>query len=290
MAGRRYKTVFILGAGLGTRLRPLTSQCPKPLLPIGGRPLITYAMDHLLSAGVERFIVNTHYCPERYAREFPKAEWRGVPIIFRNEPVLLDTAGGLKNIEDLLAEDEAILCYNGDVIADFPLRALLNSHEQKRPEATLVLRSSGPLLNVNINDRGEIVDLRNMLHDPGTQSCHFTGIYAVETALLRHIETGKIETVVNTFIQRIIEIPGNIHGVVIDEGVWHSIDSVEEYEHLNTQAGKLEGEGNHGKRSLFLRGNLWASHRMSRLILSPSPGEAPTEPITVSSGNGINQP
>ncbi len=51
---RRFKTAFLLGAGLGTRLRPLTDACPKPLLEIGGRPLITYAMDHLLGVGVDR--------------------------------------------------------------------------------------------------------------------------------------------------------------------------------------------------------------------------------------------
>jgi NDP-sugar pyrophosphorylase family protein len=53
---RRFKTGFILGAGLGTRLRPLTEERPKPLLPIGGRPIITYAMDHLLTVGVDRII------------------------------------------------------------------------------------------------------------------------------------------------------------------------------------------------------------------------------------------
>ena len=127
MAGRRFKTAFILGAGLGTRLRPLTERCPKPLLEIGGRPVITYAMDHLLSVGVERFIVNTHHCPEVYLQKFPDMQWRGVPIVFRHEPVLLDTAGGLKNIEDLLGEDQTILCYNGDIIADFPLQGLLRA-------------------------------------------------------------------------------------------------------------------------------------------------------------------
>ena len=100
LRGRRFKTAFILGAGLGTRLRPLTERCPKPLLEVGGRPVITYAMDHLLSIGVERFIVNTHYCPDVYLQKFPDRSWRGAPIIFRHEAVLLDTAGGLKNIED----------------------------------------------------------------------------------------------------------------------------------------------------------------------------------------------
>ena len=124
MKKRRFKTAFILGAGLGTRLRPLTERCPKPLLSIGGRPIITYAMEQLLKTGVDRFIINTHHCPEVYAEKFPYRQWHNIPVIFRYEPVLLDTAGGLKNIEDLLDKDEAILCYNGDVMSNLSLEML----------------------------------------------------------------------------------------------------------------------------------------------------------------------
>ena len=236
MSGRRFKTAFILGAGLGTRLRPLTERCPKPLLEIGGRPIITYAMDHLLGAGVERFIVNTHHCPEVYLQKFPDGQWRGAPILFRHEPALLDTAGGLKNIEDLLDEDQTILCYNGDVVADFPLQGLLRRHEQEQPEATLVLRSHGPLLNVNVNARGEICDLRNKLNNPGIRNCLFTGIYALETSLLRHIEAGRIESIISIFLQNIAVHPGSVLGIIIDEGHWRDVGSIDTYEQLKTQA------------------------------------------------------
>ncbi len=244
LKGRRLKTAFILGAGLGTRLRPLTEHCPKPLLPLNGRPVITYVMDHLLTVGVDRFIVNTHHCPDVFGVRFPDGLWRGVPIVFRNEPALLDTAGGLKNIADLLTGDEAILCYNGDVIADFPLQELCSLHNRERPEATLLLRSSGPLLNVNVNEAGEVCDLRHTLGNPGIRSCLFTGIYALETSILRFIEAGSVQSIIPVLLRLIRERPGSVRGLVVDEGEWNDIGTIEAYERLLAgQAHRLSERG-----------------------------------------------
>ena len=228
------RTAFILGAGLGTRLRPLTEKLPKPLLPVDGRPIITYAMDHCRTVGVERFIVNTHHCAEAYDKAFPDGSRRGTPIFFRHEPVLLDTAGGLKNIEDLLEDGETILVYNGDILSDLPLSQLVAAHTAGGREITLALRSDGPLRNVCLDARGVICDFRDLLGNPGVRRCLFTGIYIVENRFLRRLTSGKVESVVPVFAEMIREAPGSVASVVIDEGQWLDIGDLEAYERIRT--------------------------------------------------------
>ena len=235
-SNRTIKTAFILGAGLGTRLRPFTDNIPKPLLPIGGRPIITYAMEHLREAGVKRFIVNTHHCAQKYAEAFPEGSWQGIPITFRHEPVLLDTAGGIKNIEDLIARDERIIVYNGDIITNLPLAALIERHFTLRTEVTLALRSSGPLLNVNIDSGGFICDMRHMLNHPGIQSCLFAGVYIVENAFLGRLVPGRVESIVGPLLSMIQKNPQSVGSALLDEGYWYDVGSLAEFERL-TQRG-----------------------------------------------------
>ena len=123
----RLRQAFVLGAGLGTRLRPLTQDLPKPLIPVWGRPLMTHGFDHLRTAGVDRFIVNTHWHPEAYDAAFPENTWRGIPITLRHEPILLETAGGVANVADLLGRTESFWVYNGDILSTLPLAPALDS-------------------------------------------------------------------------------------------------------------------------------------------------------------------
>lgn len=232
MLTKQIQTAFILGAGLGTRLRPLTENMPKPLLPIGGRPIITYSMEHLQTIGIQRFIVNTHHCADKYSEAFPQNCWRGIPIIFRHEPVLLDTAGGIKNVEDLIIEEERIIVYNGDVITNMPLSPLLEKHSALKTEVTLALRSNGPLLNVNIDQNGFICDMRHTLKNPGIQSCLFAGIYIIETKFLQRLEAGRVESIVPPLVEMIKENPRSVGGIVIDDGYWHDVGTLDEYEKL----------------------------------------------------------
>jgi NDP-sugar pyrophosphorylase family protein len=236
--GENINTAFILGAGLGTRLMPLTEKIPKPLLELGGRPIITYAMEHLRAVGIQRFIINTHHCAEKYAEAFPEKNWKGIPITFRNEPVLLDTAGGIKNIEDLIADDERIIVYNGDIITNLPIAPLVDKHFAGQTEVTLALRSRGPLLNVNVDKEGFVCDIRHILKNEGIKSCLFAGIYIVEKSFLKRLTAGKIESIVLPLVEMIKENPRSVGAVVIDDGNWYDLGTVEEYQRLNQYAAR----------------------------------------------------
>jgi mannose-1-phosphate guanylyltransferase/mannose-1-phosphate guanylyltransferase/phosphomannomutase len=219
---------FVLGAGLGTRLRPLTDQLPKPLIPVMHRPLIEYAFDHLQSAGVREFIVNTHHLPEKYDAAFPSGRYRETPITFRHEPILLETAGGIANIADLV-KDEPFLVYNGDILTSLPLAPLINARALGGNLVTLVLRSTGPARHIAFDaTSGKITDIRNRLGTGNAGTHQFTGIYAVHPEFLKHLTPGKIESVIPIFLKLISE-QRNIGGVVIDEGDWWDLGDRETY-------------------------------------------------------------
>jgi mannose-1-phosphate guanylyltransferase len=220
---------FVLGAGLGERLRPLTDQLPKPLIPVFQKPLITYAFDHLLAAGVREFVVNTHHIPEAYARAFPDQTYRGVPIRFRNEaPVRLETAGGIANVRDLIG-DEPFIVYNGDILTDLPLAPLIQEHRTRGNMVTLALRSSGPAQHIALDRRtGLITDIRGKLGTGNEGEFLFTGIYVVEPEFFEWLTPGKVESVIPIFLA-MIQKGARLGGVVLDGGHWWDLGSRSSY-------------------------------------------------------------
>lgn len=222
------KTAFVLGAGLGTRLRNLTAQRPKPLIPICNQSLIKFAFDHLISACVTKFVVNTHHHPEAYARIFPENDYRGVPIFFRHEESLLETGGGIKNVEDLL-EGGPFLVYNGDILSDLPIGNAIRHHIDAGNEVTLVLRSSGgpPAISFDRNSC-RVTDIGQRLHENVPGSFLFTGIYVVNPEFFARIPPNEKISVVPVFLEMIrrSENPG---GIVLDEGDWWDLGTREQY-------------------------------------------------------------
>jgi len=222
---------FVLAAGLGTRLRPLTDQLPKPLIPVGRKPLITFAFDHLIAeAGVEEFIVNTHHRAEGFQTAFPDTRYRGRPLHFRHEPVLLDTGGGIRNIADLLGtQPETLLVYNGDILTDLPIGPAIAHHRASGNEVTLVLRSKdGPKTLAWNPASGRMLDIRNRLGTGQPDAYAFACIYLVEPAFLERIPAGEVISVVPIFLEMIRQ-GADLGGVLIDEGDWRDLGTRGEY-------------------------------------------------------------
>lgn len=109
------KQAVILCAGLGTRLRPYTDTMPKPMIPILGKPMLLWNIEQFKKHGVTEFFLNLHYLPDAIKNHFGDGEKFGAKIAYNFEPVILGTAGGVKQFEPLL-DDEFFLIY-GDTFS-----------------------------------------------------------------------------------------------------------------------------------------------------------------------------
>ncbi|MEK0447450.1 MAG: hypothetical protein RLZZ399_2771 [Verrucomicrobiota bacterium] len=223
-------TAFVLGAGLGTRLRVLTARLPKPLIPVCNEPLITHAFGHLQRAGVSRFVINTHWRAEAYAEHFPDGTWNGCPLVLSHEfPEVLETAGGLKQAQPHLSSQGAFWVYNGDIFSDLPLQKAWEAHVAAGNEVTLVLRSQDGPLQVSWDaDSGRILDLGRRLMPERDPEFLFTGIYLVEPAFLERIAPATKQSVVPVFVEMIRQ-GARLGGVVINEGSWWDLGTREQY-------------------------------------------------------------
>ena len=113
------------------------------------------------------------------------------------------------------------------------MNRLLDKHFELKTTVTLALRSTGPLLNVNVDKDGFVCDMRHILKNQGVKSCLFAGIYIVEKSFLKRLTAGKIESIVLPLVEMIKENPRSVGAVVIDDGSWYDVGTIEEYNKLN---------------------------------------------------------
>lgn len=213
---------FILGAGLGTRLQPLTHRLPKPLVPLFHKPLAEWALEACRAVGCTRYAINTHHLPDCW-QSF-QAEHPGVELF--HEPLLLETGGGIKNIEPWL-EDGPLLIHNGDIYSSMPLGRLVEAHRASDKLATLALRSHGKARHIALDETGTRVrDIHFKLgRAAGTHV--FTGIYCIEPGLLRMLPANQKVSVIPTLLE--LAESGRLGAVVLDEGEWLDLGDREAY-------------------------------------------------------------
>ena len=131
------KAVIIAG-GLGTRLRPLTYNIPKPIVPVANRPFVLHQIDLLLQHGINEIILNLHYLSDGIKKVLDDGKKLGVKIHYSIEEHPLGTAGAVKNAEKFF-DDEPLLIFNGDILTDINLAQIVEFHRKSRARATLTL-------------------------------------------------------------------------------------------------------------------------------------------------------
>ena len=215
---------FVLAAGLGTRLRPLTDELPKPLIPIFQKPLVTFALDHLIGVGVNRFVINTHRHPELFQSFFATGEYAGFPTTLVHEPDLLETGGGIKNAESHFGS-EPFLTYSGDILTDVELQPLIDEHFRRENDVTLALRDTGLAAAVALRDQ-RVVDISNRYGVTG--NFDFANIAVWNPSIFQRIPPHKKISFI-PIIGDWIGQGARIGGVVMNDGKWFNIGSRKEY-------------------------------------------------------------
>jgi mannose-1-phosphate guanylyltransferase len=219
---------FVLAAGLGTRLRPLTEELPKPLIPIFQKPLVTFALDHLIRVGVNKFVINTHRHPELFQSFFAAGEYAGFPTTLVHEPDLLETGGGVKNAESHLGS-EPFITYSGDILTDMDLQPLIDEHFLRGNEVTLALRETRFAPSVAFRDH-RVVDISSRYGKAGNYD--FANIAVWNREIFRRIPSHRKISFI-PIIADWIGQGGKIGGLVMNDGTWFNIGSRAEYLELH---------------------------------------------------------
>jgi len=180
---------FLLAAGLGRRLRPLTDHTPKCMVPIAGKPLLDIWLDTLHRAGVDEVLVNLHHLPEVVLRHLGAR--KGPPTVHTVlEPELLGSAGTLYRHRTWVAGDDLFLALNGDNLTDFDLRDLIDFHRSGDAVATLTVFSAEDPTRHGIVEMDPAGLMTGFIEKPSepTSNLANAGMYAFHPSILDSID------------------------------------------------------------------------------------------------------
>lgn len=162
---------MILCAGFGTRLGHLTAGVPKPLLDLNGRPMIEYILVNLRRAGFDEIMINLHFKPEMIRKSLGDGSRYELRLSYSEEPTLLGTAGGVKNVEHFFAGGEEFLVHYGDIVTDQDFAPMLGFHRANHALATLLIHERSRSNSVvALDSENRIIDFLERPDDVARQN------------------------------------------------------------------------------------------------------------------------
>lgn len=246
---------LILAGGKGTRLRPLTVYTPKPVVPICNRPFLLYQVDTLRRAGITDITLSLSYQPHKIEQQLGDGRDYGVRIKYTTEPQPMGTAGAYKFAEELIREPTVV--FNGDILTDIDLEAVLQQHKERNATATIVLT---PVENpsayglVETDEEGRVL---RFLEKPKADEIRVNtinaGTYVLEPSVLDLIPAGESYSFEYNLFPDLLARGEKFFAHIPQAGYWIDIGTPQRYlqVHHDLLAGRVGGEKRFIKRGTF---------------------------------------
>jgi len=245
-----------MAGGEGTRLRPLTSNQPKPLVPIVGKPCMEHIIELLKRHGLEDVIVTVAFLPQAIRSYFGTGETLGIDLAYSVEESPLGTAGSVRLAAGRL--DDTFLVISGDALCDLDLSRLIDFHREKKASATIGLKSVENPLEFGIVVTDEDGRIERFLEKPSWGQVFSdtinTGIYVLEPEVLKHIPADRPFDFSKELFPLLLEMGRPLYGYAL-EGYWQDIGNLDQYRQANFDA--LDEKVRLDISGIRLRGNIW---------------------------------
>jgi mannose-1-phosphate guanylyltransferase len=221
---------IVLVGGEGTRLRPLTSDVPKPAVTLVDRPFLAYAIEWLAAHGVSEVVLACGFLPDVLRETLGEGEWAGVTITYVAEPEPLGTAGAIRFAADALGDrlEDRFLALNGDVLADLDLSALVRAHEARDARATIGLHpveDSSAYGLVRCDEGGRVLEFLEKTGEtvPGEINA---GAYVLDRSIFDLIPPVQAVSIEREVFPRLVG--EGLYGLLLD-GYWMDIGTPDRY-------------------------------------------------------------
>jgi mannose-1-phosphate guanylyltransferase / phosphomannomutase len=246
----------VMAGGEGTRLRPLTSNQPKPMVPIVGKPCMEHILELLKQHGFEDVIVTVAFMPQAIRSYFGTGDTLALAIEYSVEESPLGTAGSVGLARDRL--DEPFLVISGDALCDVDLTDLIRFHREKQAAVTIGLKSVENPLEFGIVVTDEDGRIERFLEKPSWSQVFSdtinTGIYVLEPEVLRHVPDDRPYDFSKELFPLLLEMGRPLYGYVFDD-YWQDIGNLDQFRQANFDA--LDERVRLNIPGIRLRGNVW---------------------------------
>lgn len=228
---------MIFAAGLGTRLMPLTSNKPKALVEVRGKPLLQIQIEKLISLGVDEFIVNVHHFADQVVTFLKSHDNFGVRIEVSDESrQLLDTGGGIKQTSWFFDDGKPFLVHNVDVLTDLDIQGMMKRHTDTGALVTLAVRNRSTSRYLLFDDELRLCGWLNdqsgeeiFVHrKENLQRLAFSGIHCLDPAVFKQIsENGKF-SIINTYLR--LAKNNEIKAFIHNDSFWKDVGKPQDLE------------------------------------------------------------